>query len=300
MAAWQPQHWPEVADAHRAPRRSSSARRRVAAAARQQRIGDVDARQSMRWRGAAARPVLLVLAVLSAALVGRAQAADVPRCDLGGSAAYTVGESMLFCIFLSTNPLKKMILRLKVDDHADVVLGGAHKLTTTGATTHPVYTWMSTTQDGTEPAYPLDCTNSMEVDRRGHLVSCPQVYTTSTHVSMVQSLVINLQAGRVLGFAWDNGCAGCSPSECMQVSKRFDVNKSAASSETFEAGLCGENMAKCSADGSCDMKVLVTWAGTDAKGRNLLSASVRLSKFTGATIRSLYETMNENYKGQAR
>ena len=38
----------------------------------------------------------------------------------------------------------------------------------------------------------------------------------------------------------------------------------------------------------CDLKVYVTWAGTDANGRSLVSAGLRFSRFRQFQVASLY------------
>lgn len=227
-----------------------------------------------------------------------------PRCNLGNAVEYGVGESAMFCVFLSTNPLRKMIFRLKVDEHSTMMLQGSQKLTIEEGTSQPVYTWISGTQAA--DAFPLDCASDAEDERaRGSVVSCPQIYASGSHVAKVLNLVINLQDGHVSSFAWDNGCSACAPSSCMLSSKTLDVMSQPRrqAGGHFNTGACGEDVPKCPPgdQNECDMKVFVTWAGTDKDGRNLKSAGLRMSKFTGATLNSVFNTMKDNYNtlGQA-
>merc|ERR1712176_213308 len=203
----------------------------------------------------------------------------------------------MFCVSITTNPVRKMIFRLKVDEYSTLMLKGSQKMTTSAS--QPVYAWVGASQTG--EANPLNCDDTSDMERRGAVASCPQIYTSSSHVAFLLNLVVNLDNGKVSSFAWDNGCAGCGPSSCMESSKRFDVNKSIAGSEYFKTGVCGQDTPKCppEAENSCDMKILVTWAGTDKDGNNLLSAGLRLSKFTGHTLRSVYDTMSDNYANYA-
>merc|ERR1712080_297700 len=107
----------------------------------------------------------------------------------------------------------------------------------------PVYTWVtSSTQsleaDGHE-ATPLDCSNKDDVGKRGNFVSCPQVYTSAGHTAVLMSLVVNLDNGKLDGFAWDNVCTKCGPKRCMLPSTSFNLNGSFEGPEKFEVGVCG-------------------------------------------------------------
>jgi len=218
-----------------------------------------------------------------------------PTCNLGAAVSYGLRDSAMFCFFLSTSPVKKMIFRLKVDELSTVILKGSQKFAVAEGQSQPVYTWVTGTRSS--KAHPLDCTDSSDLADRGHSVSCPQVFTTGSHVAQVLNLVINLKNGHLSSFAWDNGCAACSPSSCIQSSKSLSLPSFKEGPAFFSVGACGEDLPKCPPDdeNSCDMKVFVSWAGTDKDGRNLVSAGTRLSKFTGPTLKSVYGTMNDNY-----
>ncbi len=58
--------------------------------------------------------------------------------------------------------------------------------------------------------------------------------------------------------------------------------------ETFvEGGVCALEFDQCK-DGVCDLKVFVTWAGTDREGRNAVSAGFRFTRFAGYSVGSMY------------
>merc|ERR1712232_1341073 len=137
---------------------------------------------------------------------------------------------MGLCIFLSTNPPKKMVFAVKAEEYAEFVLKGSQALGLSN-TSEPTYTWASVSQEA--PAPPLNCTHNTDIDARGHLVSCPQIYMTATHAVHVMSLVINLRDGEISSFAWDNGCAGCGPNSCIRSSKAIDVHRRKISANTF-------------------------------------------------------------------
>jgi hypothetical protein len=230
-----------------------------------------------------------------------------PKCNLGtdDSTTYKFGEKLKLCVFLSTSPVRKMIFEVEVDQYATMMLRGSQMRAAKEG--RPVYTWVTSSTQHLEAklqgdeATPLDCSTELDFKKRGNFVSCPQKYTDSDHTAVLMSLVVNLKDGKMAGFAWDNACTNCGPQRCMDISTSFDLNGTMGgrqeSYEKFGIGVCGTAMAKCdqSKKSQCDMVVLVTWAGTDRDGRNLLTAGMRLSKFSGHTMKSMYETMDDHY-----
>mmetsp|Transcript_142168 Transcript_142168/g.247764 ORF Transcript_142168/g.247764 Transcript_142168/m.247764 type:complete len:267 (-) Transcript_142168:37-837(-) len=230
------------------------------------------------------------------------RATSSPVCDLGVAAPLAIGDPVMFCVFLSTNPPKKMIFRVKLEEYASLVLDGSDKLVlgTQGqgnAAGKAIHTWIASTAQ--EPAGPLDCTSDMDFQARGHFVSCPQVYASDTHVAKLLNLVVNVRDGSISSFAWDNSCSACGPSRCMESSMQLNAATMLPGSAVFDEGTCGETHVKCAPeDVACNLQIIVTWAGTDKYGQNLQSAGRRLSRFSGATLQSLYETL-DHYKGEA-
>lgn len=216
-----------------------------------------------------------------------------PLCDLGPQAPVSIGDRIPICVFLSTDPPKKMVFRVKVEEYAELVLQGSQALAF-NSTNKPVYTWAAVS-GSLNSSLPLDCGNASDVDRRSHLASCPQVYATGTHMVHLLSLVINLHDGFVHSFAWDSSCEGCGPNACIQSKKAIDLQQGTQSWDDL-GGACGAETGGCRDGAGCDMKVFVTWAGTDKEGRHCTSAGMRMSKFTGYTLTSLYEKANQNYK----
>lgn len=232
---------------------------------------------------------------------------ELPSCHLGDQPPVEIGGSLKLCFFLSTSPPKKMVFQIKVDEYAQLVLQGsqAQALTALGASQEasngsaPVHTWVAAS--GSESVEPLDCGNVTDVDRRSGRVSCPQIFASSNHVAQVVNLVVNLRDGRISSFAWDNGCQGCGAAECMRSHKSLAIGVGRGGGDTFNQGTCGRGFSGCRQQGlACDLKVLITFAGTDRHGTNALSAGMRLSKFTGYTLASLYQKMNDKYAGMVR
>eukprot|EP00930_Biecheleria_cincta_P052410 TRINITY_DN37660_c0_g1_i1.p1 TRINITY_DN37660_c0_g1~~TRINITY_DN37660_c0_g1_i1.p1 ORF type:complete len:256 (+),score=23.62 TRINITY_DN37660_c0_g1_i1:30-797(+) len=224
----------------------------------------------------------------------RTAASSAPSCDVGDFHSLAIGDAMKFCVFLSTKPAQKMVFQAKVEESAQFLLKGSQQLAF-GNMTSSVYTWVAKSHKAN--AYPLDCANHADVARRGDMVSCPQIYATSERTALFTNLVVNLKNGEVSSFAWDTSCSGCAPNDCMEGSKHFDLQNYIAGSELFSHGTCGQQLATCAGNQlSCDLKVFVTWAGTDRHGQNLLSAGMRLSKLTGPTLSSLFNTMQQGYE----
>jgi hypothetical protein len=208
-----------------------------------------------------------------------------PFCDLGGTAPLAMMDPVMLCVFVSTTPPKKMIFRMLVEEYASLVLVGSKTLALeqmgTNSTqkkngTGDVHAWIATSMQG--PAVPLRCNDETDSKERGRYVSCPQIYATADHIATALSLVVNVHEGIISSFTWDNSCEACGPQRCMKSAESL--------------GACGRNHVRCTdSKGSCDLTVLVTWAGTDKDGRHMQSAGRRVSRFSGATINSMYETM---------
>lgn len=219
--------------------------------------------------------------------------ASAPSCDFGEFHSLAVGDAMKFCVFVSTKPARKMVFQAKVEESSEFLLRGSEKIAYADMSSS-VYTWVAKSHKAT--AYPLNCADKTDVANRGRNVSCPQIYATSKRTALFTNLVVNLNQGEVSSFAWDNGCSGCSPDDCMEGSKNFNLESYTAGSETFHQGTCGQQLATCAGNElSCDLKIFVTVAGTDRHGQNLLSAGTRLSKLAGPTLSSLFKTMTESY-----
>lgn len=217
--------------------------------------------------------------------------AGSPLCNLGEQPPVAIGDPLLLCVFLSTHPPRKMIFRVKVEEYAELLLKGSLGLIDAEHQQFPVSTWV--TMSSTDAALPLDCSHGGDADARLALASCPQIYASSTHTAPLLSLVVNLRNGVVSSFAWDNSCAGCGPDACIHSSKFFNPISGEYGGGTFEQGTCSQALLGCGWE--CDLKIFVTWAGTDKNGRHATSAGMRLSKFTGYTLSSLYERMSNNY-----
>lgn len=222
-----------------------------------------------------------------------------PSCNVGPEPVVALGDEVLLCIFLSTVPPRKMIFKVKVEEYASLVLKGAEKLVFPPHSKKrmletPIYTWVSASHlEHHGNAFPLNCADSSDMEARGHLVSCPQIFATEQLIAPMLNIIVNLWDGKIHSFAWDYGCLACGPTSCVQSSMSLENGR--PSNDIFEAGVCARDSAGCEVDKSCDLKLYVTWAGTDRNGLHARSANMRLSRFQGSTIRSMWETASYKY-----
>lgn len=228
-----------------------------------------------------------------------------PHCDLAPMEPLAANDPVMLCVFLSVSPPKKMIFKVVVEEYISLKLEGSKDLARGGrltwdglinttfageAAANDIHTWVARSDAGY--AHPLDCNGEGDAQARGAYVSCPQIYTSGSHVAHILSLVINMRKGMIHSFAWDNGCAACGSERCMKSALSLDQSM-VPGAEKFNTGSCGRTYVTCEDPKTpCDMQILVTWAGTDRDGRHLQTAGRRLSKFSGTTLNSLYETMD--------
>jgi len=182
-----------------------------------------------------------------------------------------------------------MVFRVKVDEHASLVLrnstGKAWDSVENRSSDAMVHTWLATTQK--DEARPLDCSDHNDMSHRRGLVSCPQAYFSAEQAAQWLSVVINIEDGRLHSFAWDNSCKPC-PSSCLHSSRALNLTTLQGADEPSAGGACSTGADQCpSGTGACDLRIFVTWAGTDKNGKNARSAGRRISRFTGDSLSSL-------------
>eukprot|EP00483_Globobulimina_turgida_P001596 UN01598 len=90
------------------------------------------------------------------------------------------------------------------------------------------------------------------------------------------SVVIILDQGKVDEVLWDNGCYSCGEENCVE-------------------GNCAMSHKDCEpGTNKCDFSAYISWYGTDANGRYLLSAGQRLSQFQSVSAKSYYDYVRNN------
>jgi hypothetical protein len=167
-------------------------------------------------------------------------------------------------------------------------------------------------------------------DAQSHSVSSPypRVYkkitynpcspTTASTVQTVPiyTIIIGLEKGVPSYLTWDDGCFFCAENGADCVHTALDVN---TSTEVQDSGLRGcrqaidtklsppadncyptaslpsDNSTGTGSSGGnvtspCDLKVYVTWTGTDRNGKFLRSSGQRFSRFRAFGVASLYQS----------
>jgi len=84
--------------------------------------------------------------------------------------------------------------------------------------------------------------------------------------------IVILDNGVPQSISWDDGCYGCSGDQCINATCAVSLND------------------QCWIDGLvCDVKVYVSWFGTDNRGTFLTSSGKRLSRFRSYSISSAFQ-----------
>lgn len=105
----------------------------------------------------------------------------------------------------------------------------------------------------------------------------------------VYTVIVSAEQGVIDSVVFDEGCYACDP-EGTTCTGNVYVNAS-SSVPTVAGSQFRSCTSTCSATSgsACDLKVFVTWTGTDANGAYFESANLRLSRFRQFGIGSLYD-----------
>lgn len=216
--------------------------------------------------------------------------------------AYELGGMAVLCVFVSSRDSKgvlgqKQAFRVKVDEYASLTLRGSFAKAMENTNSAPTYTW--TAMGGSKDAAPQDCASTGTAGF-GVPVSCPQLYMDGGKVVPFVNLVVNLNRGVIQSLVWDNMCAGCLASDCELSSSALDADLVPVGGPLLGADMC----ASTAGSKVQDLKVFVTWAGTDSNGLVARSATLRFTQFAGYSLgdmwkwtQSVYDDLSEAYYG---
>jgi len=125
--------------------------------------------------------------------------------------------------------------------------------------------------------------------------------TASSVTFPVLMAVIRVEEGKVMEITWDETCEWCSEDRC--AANTYDYKGVGVLPESKSCFIPDEECVKAgtetqvSPDGNqitrveskpeCDLKVYVTWTGTDSKGFHFLSAATRFSRLGEAQVKSI-------------
>jgi hypothetical protein len=107
-------------------------------------------------------------------------------------------------------------------------------------------------------------------------------------------LVVTLEYGKIKGFRWEQGLKGCAHMEdgnaqysFKQTFQDFVTGKE----KTIDSKYCSIPYCKAGNEKACNMKIFVSWEGTDENLHYMVSASSRLENFDRWGIQKMYESM---------
>jgi hypothetical protein len=176
----------------------------------------------------------------------------------------------------------------------------------TGVNTSTAWPRECALNDGTDPTFTVD---------EGTVQSCPQLVTTVSNTIPVASIVAVMQEGKLVNLIWDNQCQTCPVSSdlCMAGNLALTIAESAnntqyltanALSKITDNAICGVSQSQCNSTTNtsginCDFKILLTWTGTDSKGKRLLSSNLRLTQFSGASVGSMWNSIANTFNSDA-
>jgi hypothetical protein len=125
--------------------------------------------------------------------------------------------------------------------------------------------------------------------------------STSSVTFPVLMAVIRVEEGKVMDITWDDTCDWCSADRCAANTYNYKGEAVLTDSkacyfpddECVRAGTAtqvpylGNQITQIESKPECDLKVYVTWTGTDSKGFHFLSAATRFSRLNEAQVKSI-------------
>lgn len=106
---------------------------------------------------------------------------------------------------------------------------------------------------------------------------------------------IRINNGNIQALEFDNLCQNCGRSEFVKSQQSINRYMRAEGSIRHDSCMCGIPRRELNMDKAMDMRLFVTWEGTDAKGRRAESGNYKFSNFAGPTLRGMYEWTKDEY-----
>lgn len=146
-------------------------------------------------------------------------------------------------------------------------------------------------------------------------VSNPAVLgVASIQTFPIWTLIIQAERGVIQNLVWDEGCIFCAENgpECLATS--FNASSSSVADFSSVFRQCSSDMATCYPpseggslvgnstggnstayngtlpDGGCDLKVFITWTGTDRNGQYFTSANKRFSRYRAFAVATAWQS----------
>jgi len=253
-----------------------------------------------------------------------------PLCNFTTPPNATIGSAIPLCIFVMSAPsgdvsapstyvppqIKSMAFSVPVDEYAMLDLYGSfEKLTHPNRDQDKLFAWATGAASVT--AWPRECALNQGVPNTFPALqpnsaprSCPQLYMTRDHVVPLASLVAIMNNGVLENLVWDNECQTCPTMSDSCIAGHLSLTLVNATStqqyltenprsKVTDNSICSVTFGQCLPTNStginCDLRVLLTWYGTDANGKRLTSSSLRLTQFSGSSVGSMWDSVANSF-----
>lgn len=267
-----------------------------------------------------------VLAALTAATLLAPAAADFnyTSCSASGSSsAVAKGDSTYLCLHL--NGAVSTLFTPKVDEFDAISLTGSNYALPNGTGyVQEGYGWVDGLKDANltcgagnvDPVFyiTLDVTfqgvssGAARIYKKVKYHSCDRSNSSDVDTIPIYTVIIGLDNGVASYIAWDDGCFFCASNgaDCLPnaidtstwgtysdgslVSCRQDSTTCYSSSVTTSTTTNDTSATADIFSSSCDLKVFVTWTGTDKTGAYLSSSGKRFSRYRQYGTASTYQS----------
>ena len=251
-----------------------------------------------------------------------------PLCNFTVSDTLNIGTVAPLCVFMMSAPvndptspsyvppeIKSMAFGVPVDTYAMLDLAGSYSFNHPQRDQDNLYAWM--TGSPTSTAWARECALEEGVaktwpdnDPRG-VYSCPQLVMTMQTVVPLASIVAVVEEGKLKNLIWDNQCQTCPTmsDECIGGHLALTLASSTSTKQylTFNSlskitdnKVCSVLASDCKSPTNttginCDLRVLISWTGTDARGKRLLSSNLRMTQFSGTSVGSMWNSVANSF-----
>jgi hypothetical protein len=252
-----------------------------------------------------------------------------PLCNFTSPGELNIGTNMPLCVFMMSGPvgdptsssyappqIKSIAFGVPVDTYAMLDLSGSY-----AGFNHPqrdqdnLYAWV--TGAPTSTAWARECALQEGVEKTFKNIdqttaySCPQLVMTSQMTVPLASIVAILDKGKLVNLIWDNQCQTCPTMSdyCVGGNLALTLANSTSTTQYLTANdlskitdnkICSVYQTDClsptnSTGINCDFRVLLTWKGTDSRGKLLLSSNLRMTQFSGTSVGSMWNSVANTF-----
>ena len=178
----------------------------------------------------------------------------------------TKGKEVLMCVHM-LNYKVKMAFKLEVDVHTIVTGKHIYDLTSTGAVDFVVQF------NGSEQF-------SQQI---------PYFRKEQSTVYPIHSMLIKTEAGVIKTVELEDISEGCASSNEVAEIQNFGYSFGSEN----KIPICKREVCQNNDDGLCDLKIFVSWIGTDASGNTMISNSERIVNFKKYNLPAMYTSISE-------